>query len=282
MVGAPRAECCSLSFGTERKILSPSLGWIRTIPGYEVGSVRYPNSTRPKPCSRTWRAFEKSGWEASPPAKRVVLALHILAVVASIWFLVTGHVIPSITLVVLPFATCFAFARSGGLIRVHRDYPNPMGAVLASAFVLPLKTAMSITAGYYFDLLPLTAIVGGVFCLALAKPARPAGPRWRIAALLLLSLLYGYGAGMQLNTLLDTSPPTVYQAEILKKYIYRGKRTVHKLRLGAWGKRGPGWGVAVDPGLWESWKPGDRVCFSTRAGALGVEWFADNQIQPCK
>ena len=92
-------------------------------------------------------------------------------------------------------------------------------------------------------------------------------------AFLFISLIYGVGAGLAVNTLQDHSRIDVFGAQILRKQIVRGRSTTYELTLGPWGPRKKENRVTVRRILYDSLQTGDTVCVGMRMGRLGIQWY---------
>jgi len=97
--------------------------------------------------------------------------------------------------------------------------------------------------------------------------------------LLFLCCSYGYGAGMQVNALLDRSTPQTYRVIVSAKRVSHGKSTSYHLTLAPWGPEVNGQDLMVAYSQYAAVKPGDAVCMLLRAGALGVTW---SELGRCK
>jgi hypothetical protein len=117
-----------------------------------------------------------------------------------------------------------------------------------------------------------------VFCFALAAAAMLVDPwlrkhRGSAALLTLLCVAYGYGAGLEVNALLDRSPPMTYPVVVQSKRASHGKSTSYHFGLQAWGPFDTGQDVMVPAWRYRQTQIGDTVCVALRAGALGVAWY---------
>jgi hypothetical protein len=90
--------------------------------------------------------------------------------------------------------------------------------------------------------------------------------------LLLLCCSYGYGAGAELNALLDGSTARQYRVVVAGKYVSHGKSTSYHLNLAPWGPNPSGQNLMVPYSQYTQIKRGDTVCMSLRSGALRVMW----------
>ena len=83
---------------------------------------------------------------------------------------------------------------------------------------------------------------------------------------------YGYGAGMQVNALLDRSTPKNYRVIVTAKHVSHGRSTSYHLRLAPWGPEVNGQDLMVSRSTYAGIKQGDTVCMVLRSGAMGVAW----------
>jgi hypothetical protein len=117
-----------------------------------------------------------------------------------------------------------------------------------------------------------------VFCFGLWAAAMLADPwlrKHRVAALLLAALCsgYGYGAGLEVNALLDQSTPISYPVAVTSKHIGGGRGHTYHLGLAPWGPYRISGDVLVPLWRYRQTQIGNTVCVALRAGALGVAWY---------
>jgi hypothetical protein len=120
----------------------------------------------------------------------------------------------------------------------------------------------------------LVVLIGGALCFAATRADDSLRRRWGgMMAFLFISLIYGVGEGLAVNTLQDHSPIDVFGAQISRKQIVRGRSTVYELILGPWGPRKKENRVTVRRILYDSLQTGDTVCVGMRKGRLGIQWY---------
>jgi hypothetical protein len=183
-----------------------------------------------------------------------------------------------------PWIGIILAARSRGLFRIDQQR-NQARPHLPSLFILP-SFALLLLAVLDLDLLwPAAAIwptvVIGLGLFVAARRADPTLRRKRSTALAVLAfaLVYGFGAGVHANVLLDRAPQATYTAAVLSKRIRTGKYTDYVLHLGPWGpQRGDG-DITVVRSLYEGIQPGDSVCVHLRPGALRIPWYT---VERCR
>jgi hypothetical protein len=95
----------------------------------------------------------------------------------------------------------------------------------------------------------------------------------------LMTCLYGYGAGLELNALADRSAPRVYPVVVASKHLSEdSKRTTWYLTLNPWGPVTENKDVSVSAARYRLTGPGDTVCVLLRPGAFGIAWY---QVAGC-
>jgi hypothetical protein len=122
----------------------------------------------------------------------------------------------------------------------------------------------------------LPAMACGVVMGALALLADPRlRRRWssRIAVVAACSWIYA-GAVVMANSRLDDSQPTSYRAEVLDRWVARGRGGGPTLDLGPWGPRAGRDTTHVPMDVYERARVGGSVRVLLRPGWLGMAWFA--------
>jgi hypothetical protein len=188
------------------------------------------------------------------------------------------------TLVVLPWLAIWMVARFQPLYcfggRSEDHHPDLTPTLLMPGFLLTLRTLSEVNT-LDWEGPVLLACAGG---LALTGAAVRIDPwlrtkRWIILLLGLMTCVYGYGAGLELNALADKSSPRVYRVTVLAKHISRdSKSTTWYLTLPPWGPITRGEDVSVSAARYQRTQPGDTVCVLLRSGALQIAWY---QIATC-
>lgn len=164
------------------------------------------------------------------------------------------------------------FYRFGGLS--NSPLPDLSRSLFLPGFFLVLTALTMSTVGWH-RALGLT-VVGGFILTGAAIYVDPWLRRHLVTAaqLALLCCAYGYGAGLEVNALLDHSPPTSYPASVLSKRSIRGSRsTTYYLSVPAWGPYQAGQEVMVSPWRYRTTQVGDTICILLRPGALRVSWY---------
>jgi hypothetical protein len=120
----------------------------------------------------------------------------------------------------------------------------------------------------------LMTVLGSVILVGIAFWCDPWLKQHRGTAVLLLILCcsYGYGAGLQVNALLDQSTANTYRVIVTGKYVSHGRSTSYHLNLAPWGPNVSGQNLVVSYSQYAAVKTGDTVCMLLRSGALRVAW----------
>jgi hypothetical protein len=108
------------------------------------------------------------------------------------------------------------------------------------------------------------------------------GPKARGVALRIYALMfgaYGYGAGMVVNTALDTGTPTIYSVHVLSKHVSSGRGRSLYLTVEPWGADKITGDISVNGELYRA-AIGSVVCVNLHSGALGAPWYALSLCQP--
>jgi hypothetical protein len=121
----------------------------------------------------------------------------------------------------------------------------------------------------------IVAAMGSVLLVALAWWADPwlRRQRWTAPALALLCCAYGYGAGLELDALLDASAPTFYPVHVLSRHINRGRHTSYHLEVSSWGPISGTDDITVPRDRYARTRLGDTLCTALHRGALGIPWY---------
>jgi hypothetical protein len=181
-------------------------------------------------------------------------------------------------LATLPWIALEVVRRSHGLFRVE-EVRNGAHPNVAVALLLP-ACALALRAIHDFDVLQsplavgLYVAVGGALALGIFSVDSTVRHRkLAVIALCAVSLVYGYGAAIEANALLDRSSGTSYSAIVQGKHITTGKNRAYKVTLGPWGPKATSNDLQVSRATYQPIQPGDVVLLTLKQGALGVKWF---------
>jgi hypothetical protein len=182
------------------------------------------------------------------------------------------------TAVALPWLGIGAVAKFAPFYRFGGPRNSPLPDLSPLLFLpglfLVLKVLRSISIVDWHSALALTLI--GAFAVMGAAFYVDRWLRKHLGTAMLLLLLccsYGYGAGIEVNALLDHARPTIYPVAVLSKHISRGKSTSYYIAVSPWGPHPAGDDVMVSPGRYRSTGVGDRMCVLLKPGVFMVGWF---------
>ena len=100
---------------------------------------------------------------------------------------------------------------------------------------------------------------------------------WKRIDTLLLGLafcaVWGYGATVTLNGMLDPGRPSVYQAKVLDKRVSHGKHTSYYLTLSPWGPVANPREFDVSRSIYDNRSTGDEVRAYLMQGAFHIPWY---------
>src|SRR5262249_36384092 len=103
--------------------------------------------------------------------------------------------------------------------------------------------------------------------------------RWTAILACAFTFAYGFGAGLEIDVLADSTKPTIYPTQVLQKRASRGsKSTTYYLTLGPWGAITGSDEISVSAARYHATQTGDTVCVYVGKGALHVPWY---QVQYC-
>jgi len=130
---------------------------------------------------------------------------------------------------------------------------------------------------------PLVMVILGAGFLVLgaanSAPALFAGRR-QLATFAIVFGAYGYGAGMEINALLDSRSPKTYPVEVTAKRHGTIGAAAYFLTVGPWGSMQKVDEIVVREELYGAAKIGDKLCVNSHHGALSVPWYTLTVCSP--
>ena len=187
-------------------------------------------------------------------------------------------------LILLPWLAVMIVVRSDGLFRIDQRkndaHPSVGTLFLIPGLILAMRVLNDMHVLAWKPALYLSLGIGFVLWVVAAKVdaslrARP----FTLALLLLITCAYGYGAGLEIDKLLDRSAAMVYSGRVVDKHISSGSRhTSYDLRVNSPELDVFNGNISVSASLYRSVEVGDSVCASVRRGALNIPWFV---VQQC-
>lgn len=184
----------------------------------------------------------------------------------------------------LPVAALALVARFRGIVSINTSKLNPRPHVAVALFFPSCVMALRALDVEVVDLrrLFLIGVPIGILPAVVGVWIDPT-VRWRWLAAALLgawNLGYGVGGASLANSLLDSSVPTSYRAEIVDKRISGRRRPARHLVLAPWGPVKEREEVRVRKRLFDQVAEHDFVDVSLHEGALGARWCHVEPIEP--
>lgn len=226
--------------------------------------------------------MRRSGYTREPrdqALSRLVKRLDMLVVALMIWtiYYPRPYTLLVTVWVCLPWAALIIVQRSNGIITLDEG-PNSTHASVVHLFITPglglALLALDIQTVSWTETGLVAFLIGlSLWGAALWSDRSERGITLSSLVLMSCAIVYGYGAGLQANVLLDRSVPIVYRATLIAKHTSGHKYKDYKFLLepvGPW-KEIPD--VSVSRGLYDAKEPGDSVCLDVKQGALHVSWY---------
>jgi hypothetical protein len=257
--------------------------WLSQLPDLDLEDKRKAEQELENDLSLGVTAQERQTGLAK--ARKLAQVLSITGLVSMFWAILfpAPYRLMVLVLVALPWIALLMLRRYKGVFRIdeRRNDPHPN---VALALMCPgMGLLMRAITDYHFVgwQRPVLWAVGtsAVMCGIALKLDPSVKVKGTIYAFFFLLLAYGFGAGMEANTLLDRGEQTLYETRVVSQYMSKGRSTSYHLRLDAWGSRTEQYDETVSLRLYQSVKPGDSVCMALRPGALGVPWYRISRCQ---
>ena len=250
------------------------LTWIHSLPDLDLEKKRTAERER----SQAVASIKEQG-VAELTLRRVATGLTVAAYALGFGsFLLSDpdHVL-TWSLLALPWVGILLVAKFAPFYRFGGPRNSPLPdltlALIGPGLFLALGALRSIAPVGWEG--PLLISVLGSFMLVGAAFWRDPWLQKHHGTTVLLALIccsYGYGAGMQVNALLDRSTPKSYRVIVTAKHVSHGRSTSYHLRLAPWGPEVNGQDLMVSRSTYAGIKQGDTVCMVLRSGAMGVAW----------
>ena len=248
--------------------------WIHSLPDLDLGKKRAAEQERTEAIA----SLKNRGF-AELPLRRVARGLNWLVYglgIASFVIRDSSHVLTWM-MVALPWVVILLVAHFAPFYRFGGPRNSPLPDLSLALIIPGLFLALSALRRFapigWEGPLILT-VFGSALLIGLAFWCDPWLKKHRGTAVLLLILgcSYGYGAGVQVNALLDRSTPQAFRVLVTEKHVSHGKSTTYHLKLAPWGPNVNGQDLMVSLSRYAEIKPGDTVCMLLRPGALRVAW----------
>lgn len=190
-----------------------------------------------------------------------------------------------LTAAVVPWLAAMAACWSGGTLHVLARGRRDRRPNVTIAFMLPgIALMMRLTGEFHVLNLQRMVAVACVAGAALAAAGLLADREMRRRpsawiALLALSGVWGFGAGLGVDAALDGSPATVYRTTVTGQHVSHGRHTSYYVSLAPWGPQKDEDSVEVSWKTYATLRAGDEVCVPLRPGTLGVPWY---RVEGCR
>ena len=213
------------------------------------------------------------------------LAALAVGVMAWMIFAPQPNALLVLTAAVVPWLAAMAACWSGGTLHVFTRGRGDRRPNVTIAFMLPgIALMMRVTGEFHVLNLQRMVAVACVAGAALAaaglladREVRRRASGW--IALVAMSGVWGFGAGLGVDAALDGSPATVYRTAVMGHHVSHGRHTSYYLTLAPWGPQTEDDSVEVPWKTYAAFQVGDEVCVPLRAGTLGVAWY---RVEGCR
>lgn len=216
--------------------------------------------------------------------RRVANLLNYSALGVALWTMAvaTPYELMIALCLAVPLLVLLALWFYKGLIRINEQknsaYPGLTTALVMSSCALALRALLDFEILKYQNLwtpvLSLTLLLAVLLVRSTNEFSfAKASDYFTVLVVTMLMVGYAYGGCVIINCFYDPSTPQVYQAEVLKKRIDRGKATTYHFTLTAWGPRTESKEVSVSEELYEQVQVGHPVSIYVGKGLLEVPWF---------
>ncbi|GEM_PF-2491992 len=248
--------------------------WIQSLPDLDIGKKRATEREHTEAIA----SLKEHGIAAST-LRRLAAAFNVAVYglgIASFFMRDATHALTWM-LIACPWVAILLVAKFAPYYRFGGTRNSPLPDLSLALFSPGFFLALSIlqrVAPVDWKAASLLTVLGSVLLVGVASWCDPRLKKHRGTALLLVTLCcgYGYGAGMQVNALLDQSTPQTYRVVVTRKHVSHGKWTSYHLSLAPWGPAAGGQDLMVPYSQYAAVKTGDTVCMLLRSGMLGVAW----------
>ena len=216
--------------------------------------------------------------------KRIAVALNVITVIMLYWALSHPYPnqLPLWICIAMPWFAVFVCWQSKGLISlftVRKDGAsvNLFAMLMMPTFVLVLPTVVNSPLLEWTAAVVPGLVASAAFLMLIAVTTqRSSTSLAMLAPIILVGVLYGYGAVVVANQLLDNSAPNEQPLRILDRYETHGKAAAGYFTVPAWGNNKVDNDVKVDWDLYHSAIVGGIVCAQIHPGAFHIKWSSIN------
>ena len=187
------------------------------------------------------------------------------------------YILAMVALIALPWAGVEIVRRSKGLFRIDQRpndaHPNVAYLIILPALVLMLRSLLDFnTFQSARSFLFYVAVGGGLAFFAAVFDKTLWARKLVFVMFCLFTFVYGFGAVIEANALLDHSAGSSFSAIVRGKHIVEGKHTSYNLALSPWGPKTKPGDLEVSRATYDSIRCGDIAYITLRRGALGIPW----------
>ncbi|MGA9071192.1 MAG: hypothetical protein WB424_13100 [Terracidiphilus sp.] len=183
------------------------------------------------------------------------------------------------TLIFLPWAGV-ALMRIKPNLFLADEYKNDKHPSVAYALMMPplvlmLRAVLDWNIVFSFASAVLPVVLGGLLAvLILTCDPFTRKKRFSAIALIIVSLVYGYGTVIELDILLDCSKGKEISTHIIGKHVDSGKYgNSYYLELAPWGPKNADNDMEVNSESYKGFNKGDQACIILKNGALRIPWY---------
>ncbi|WP_058189014.1 hypothetical protein [Terracidiphilus gabretensis] len=120
----------------------------------------------------------------------------------------------------------------------------------------------------------VATLIAAVYLIVYFVTVRKSLSRSRLAfPLLLCALSFSYGLTFVANVVFDDSAGTPFQTAVYNKYVSHGKSDTYHLLISPWGPITDIYDMQVSGPDFDSYAPGDPICFRLHPGTLRLQWY---------
>jgi len=229
--------------------------------------------------ANTFGAITPGGAATYVKARLLARVVNVIGVVMAVWtaLLPLPYKAAVMAAAVMPLAALLVAVFSRGAIRLaevsKEKVPHVAYAAIAPAAALAFRATFFRVLEERPLLLPVLAVAVPLAAVSFRFVKAAA---WNYVFIVFFVLLYGFGAAMEANCLLDRSVPAVYEVAVAGKHKTGGgaRRTAsYYLSVGPWRARKEINDVEVSRRAYNDVNPGDHVTVSTKLGYLDIPWY---------
>lgn len=214
-------------------------------------------------------------------AERIGMFLNLLSLPVSLWaFLYPFPYDPAIwCTIALPIVSLLAAARFPGVYRFDGPTQTMHLAIVLPWGLCSATLAYRASTDWNFavpgEWLPPTLFIGLLFLALIALLFRDVRSQpERFLGALLACCMYGFGASVAINGLLDQSEPILHRAKVLEKRIDSNRHARCYATFAPWGPLRQSEELELPRSTYEAITVGQDATVQVRSGALGIDWYA--------